>query len=93
MEIKIKHYHTYINDRCMQIPTEHLLEIIDELSQNAKFFMSSDLDSAMTEKVNAAIVDLLKNQKYKYLPFSLVGEAFTKGSLGRTRRNHPLHGP
>ncbi len=66
----------------MQIPTEHLLDIIDELSQNAKFFMSSDLDSAMTEKVNAAIVDLLKNQKYKYLPLSLVGEAFTKGALG-----------
>lgn len=66
----------------MQIPTEHLLDIIDELSQNAKFYMNSDLDSVMTEKVNAAIVDLLKNEKFKYLPLHLVAEAFTKGLLG-----------
>jgi hypothetical protein len=82
MEIKVKYYQTYINERCMKIPTEQLLDIIDELAQNAKFYMSSDLDSTMTEKVNAAIVDLLKNQKYRYLPLYLVAEAFTKGALG-----------
>ena len=82
MEIKTKYYQTYANERCMMIPTDQLLEVIDELALNAKFYMSSDLDDVMTEKINAAIVDLLKNQKFKYLPLHLVSEAFTKGALG-----------
>jgi hypothetical protein len=82
MEIKSSFYRDNISDRCMDIPFIDLQEVIDELSQNAKFFMSSDIDATTTEKINAAIVDLLKNQKYKFLPLYLVGEAFTTGSLG-----------
>jgi hypothetical protein len=82
MEIKCEYYQVYLAERCMMIPTEHLQKIVDELAANAKFYMNSDVDSTMTEKVNAAIVDLLKNQKYKYLPLYLIAEAFTKGSLG-----------
>lgn len=82
MEIKTKYYQTYASERCMMIPTEQLLEIIDELALNAKFDMSSDIDNVTTEKINARIVELLKNQKFRYLPLHLVAEAFSNGALG-----------
>jgi hypothetical protein len=82
MEIKNEHYLEHINTRCKDIFPERLQDIIRELSENAKFYMSSEIDATVTVKINAAIVDMLKNHKYRYLPLHLVGEAFTRGSMG-----------
>lgn len=65
----------------MDIPISALEELIDEFALNAKFFMSSDLDTQTTAKVNAAVRDLLKN-RFRFLPLHLVSEAYTRGSLG-----------
>jgi hypothetical protein len=82
MEIKSSFYKEYVNTRCADIPTVALLEIVDELSANTKFYMSSDIDARTTEKLNAVIVDMLKNMRFRNLPLFLIGEAFTKGAMG-----------
>lgn len=81
MEIKSAYYPQYLAEKVYNIPSEHMREMIDEFAINAKFYMSSDVDNEATDKINAAVVDLLKN-KFRYLPLSLVAEAYTRGSLG-----------
>jgi hypothetical protein len=81
MEIASKFYHEYLGTKVNEIPFPCLVEIIDEFAANAKFYMSSDVDSETTVKINSAAIDLLKN-RFAHLPFNLVAEAFTRGSLG-----------
>ena len=81
MEIKSEYYPTYISEIMTHIPREHLRELIDEFAIQARFFMSSDIDTDTMNKINAAIIVLLKD-KFKNLSLSLVGEAYTRGSLG-----------
>jgi hypothetical protein len=81
MEIKSPYYSQYIGDRMTDIPREYLREIIDEFAINARFFMSSETDSDTMNKINAAVVDLLKD-KFKNLTLNLVTEAYSRGSLG-----------
>lgn len=82
MEIKTSYYCEYLNTRASDIPMAALVEITDEFSANAKFYMSSDVDESTTEKINTATVDLLKNSRFKYLPLHLISEAYHRGSLG-----------
>ena len=82
MEIKSEAYRVNLNCICKDIFKDQLEEIIDELSGNAKFFMSSDIDASTTDKINTVVVDLLKNGKYQVLPLHMVSEAFTRGSMG-----------
>jgi hypothetical protein len=81
MEIKSKFYQAHIASKMYDVPKEQLQELIDEFSVNAKFFMSSDEDSATTAKITKAVVEELKD-RFKYLPLSLVAEAFSKGAKG-----------
>jgi hypothetical protein len=81
MEIKSQYYSEYINTKAGEIPSGALIEIIDEFASNAKFYMSSDADSITTAKINSASIDLLKN-RFRFLPLSLIAEAYTRGSLG-----------
>jgi hypothetical protein len=71
-----------------EIPKEHLRDLIDEFASIAKFYMSSDDEAAVTAKINAAVVEELKG-KFKFLPLTLVAEAYmsgSKGELGGTTR-------
>lgn len=81
MEISSQYYPEYLNTKVGEIPSTALTELIDEFASNAKFYMSSDCDSATTFKINSAAVDLLKN-RFRFIPLSLVAEAYTRGSLG-----------
>lgn len=81
MEIKSTYYSLYIAHSMREIPKEHLCELIEEFAINARFYMSSDADNDTMLKINAAVVDLLKN-KFRNLTLDLVSEAYTRGSLG-----------
>lgn len=81
MEIKSEYYPQYLSERVKDIPSEHMRELVDEFAINAKFYMSSDVDNDATDKINTAVVELLKN-KFSFLPLSLIAEAYTRGSLG-----------
>ena len=81
MEIKNEYYKYHLKDRCNDVPENILKDIIREFAANAKFYMNSNTDAETMEKVNIAIVDLLKN-KFGYLPLYLVGEAYARGPLG-----------
>jgi hypothetical protein len=81
MEISSKYYNEYLNSKMRDIPSIAIIELIDEFSANAKFYMSSDADAITTEKINNAVVDLLKG-RFSHMPFSLIAEAYTKGALG-----------
>jgi len=82
MEIKSQSYHDNLTRLCKDVFADSLSEILDELSQLARFYMSSDVDAVTMVKINGAILQLLKFGKYCYLPVYLVGEAFTRGSMG-----------
>jgi len=82
MEIKCQSYHDNLNRPCRDIFADNLSEILDELSQVARFYMSSDVDAGTMVKINSAILQLLKFGKYRFLPVHMVGEAFTRGSMG-----------
>jgi hypothetical protein len=81
MELKSKFYPQFLNEQVGNIPSTALMEIIEELSSNVKFYMNSDLDGSSTDRVNGAIVGIL-HTKYKYFTLSVVTEAFHSGSLG-----------
>lgn len=81
MEIKSPAYTEHLKTQVAIIPMGSLIELIDEFAINAKFYMSSDIDSDATAKINAAIIDMLKG-RFKYLPLYLVAEAYMRGSLG-----------
>lgn len=81
MELKSSFYPVYLSEPISNIPTLALTEIIEELSSNVKFYMNSDLDSTLTDRLNNAIVSILQN-RYKYFTLSIVAEAFQSGSLG-----------
>ena len=81
MQIKNEFYKYHLKDRCKDVPENLLRDIIIEFSDNAKFYMNSNVDAATMAKVNTAIVDLLKT-KFGYLPLYLVGEAYTRGPVG-----------
>jgi hypothetical protein len=81
MEIKNEYYKHHLKDRCKDVPENTLKDIITEFSDNAKFYMNSNIDAGSMAKVNITIVDLLKN-KFGYLPLYLVGEAYTRGPVG-----------
>ena len=81
MEIKSIFYKQYINTQAYQIPVAAIEELIDEFAINAKFYMASDIDADTTAKINNAVVELLKN-RFRYVPLKLIGEAYTRGSLG-----------
>jgi len=81
MEIKNEYYKEHLKELCKDVPTDVLGRIINELSGNAKFFMSSDIEVKDLGKINDAIVDLLKT-RFSWLPLHLVGEAYVKGALG-----------
>jgi hypothetical protein len=81
MELKSSFYPAYLNEQVGNMPKDALMEIIEEISSNAKFYMNSDLDGSSTDRVNGAIVAILQS-KYKYFSLSVVTEAFHSGSLG-----------
>ena len=81
MDIKSEYYPEYIGSIVALIPKEALHELIDEFAINSKFYMSSEVDSEATAKINSAVVALLLG-KFRYMPLSLIAEAYTKGSLG-----------
>ncbi len=81
MEIRSQYFQEYFMAKAGDIPTVALIELIDEFASSAKFYMSSDADSITTEKINSIVVDLLKN-RFRFIPLSLIAEAYTRGSLG-----------
>jgi hypothetical protein len=82
MDLRSSFFAESMNVECKDIMIGPMIEMIGELSANAIFVMSTDIDSSVTGRVTATIVDILKNQKYKYMPFHLVCEGFTRGSMG-----------
>lgn len=82
MELKSKYFNIHMNDLCKDIFTASMVDMIGELSANAMFVMNTDLESSVTARTTGTIVDILKNQKYRFMPFYLVCEGFTRGSLG-----------
>lgn len=82
MELKSSYFNSYMNERCKEIPSPALKEMIIELSSNAIFVMSTDMEAGITVRTAEIIVDMLKNAKYGYMPLYLVMEGFVKGSMG-----------
>jgi len=82
MEIQSKHWQGNINKRCKDVYMDAMTDLVREFSENAKFYMSSEVDPITTSKINAAICDMLKFNKYRDMPMYLIAEAFGKGALG-----------
>jgi hypothetical protein len=82
MEFKSTYFSAHMNDRCRDILTTSMREMIMELTLNAIFVMNTDLEASITAKTTETVVDILKNQKYSPMPFHLVVEGFAKGSMG-----------
>ena len=82
MEIKCQAYHDNLTRQCKDVFADDLSQILDELSQLARYYMSSDVDAVTMVKINQAILLLLKFDRYRFLPVHMVGEAYTRGSLG-----------
>jgi hypothetical protein len=81
MEIKSTFFPQYLNERVVNIPSHILQELVDEFAINAKFYMSADVDGDTTDKINSAVMGMLKS-RYSQLPLNLVSEAYSRGSLG-----------
>jgi hypothetical protein len=82
MELKNNHFSMSMNELCKDIITQPMIEMIGELSAHAMFVMNTDLEASVTARTTGTIVDILKTQKYKFMPFYLVCEGFTRGSMG-----------
>jgi len=82
MEIKNEYYSGHLKERCREVPEETLIDIIEEFSSIAKFYLSTEIHIDDIKKINGAILDILKHGRFQWLPLYLVGEAYTKGSLG-----------
>jgi hypothetical protein len=82
MEFKSSFFSAHMSDRCKDIPTENMKEMIIELSSNAIFIMNTEIEAGVTVRTADVIVAMLKNAKYGWMPLYLVIEGFTKGSLG-----------
>lgn len=82
MELKSTFFSAHMNDRCRDILKSSMKEMILELSVNAIFVMNTDMEGTITVKTTEVIVDVLQSQKYSIMPFHLVMEGFTKGSMG-----------
>lgn len=82
MEFKSNYFNEHLNDACKDILTDSMREMIIELLANAIFVMSTDMAASVTVRTTELIVDTLKNSKFRYMPFRLVMEGFTRGSMG-----------
>lgn len=82
MEIQSKHWQSNMNKRCKDVYMDAMTDLVREFSENAKFYMSSEVDPLTTSKINAAICDMLKFNKYREMPMHMIAEAFGRGSLG-----------
>jgi len=82
MQLSSSHFSAYSAIMCKDIPDINITEMIAELTANAVFMMATETDFAITTKTTGAIVHILKSQKYKWMPFHLVMEGFTRGAMG-----------
>ena len=82
MEIRNEYYNEHLKERCREVPEDALLSIIEEFSSIAKFYLSTEIHIDDIKKINGAMLDILKRGRFQWLPLYLVGEAYTKGSLG-----------
>jgi hypothetical protein len=82
MDLKSKYFNGSFGKQCQEIPKDAMMEMIGELSSNAIFVMSTDMDAAVTVRTAEMIVYQLKQTKLNVLPFHLVVEGFTRGSMG-----------
>lgn len=82
MELKSNYFNIHMNDNCSDILTQSMLEMITELSSNAIFVMNTEIETAVGARMSVTIVDILKNQRYKFMPFYMVCEGFARGSMG-----------
>jgi hypothetical protein len=82
MEFKSSHFNLCMNEQCKDILTDSMKEMIIELSSNAIFVMNTDMEAGITVRTAELIVEILKNSKFRFMPFHLVIEGFHKGSMG-----------
>jgi hypothetical protein len=82
MELESNYFRLRMQESCVHIPEPELDEMITELSSNAMFFMDSRQEAETSRRMVVAIVDMLRNSKYRFLQISLVCQAFAQGSVG-----------
>jgi hypothetical protein len=82
MELRSSFFTAHMNDPCKDILPGSMKEMVAELSTNAIFVMNTDIEASVTARVIETIVDQLINSKFKYMPFYLVCEGFSRGSIG-----------
>lgn len=82
MELKSDHFNGYMNTELRDIPTQAILEMVTELSLNAIFVMSTEIEASVAARIATTAVDVMKNNRFKFMPLHLVCEGFTRGAMG-----------
>jgi hypothetical protein len=83
MKLEYEHFPIYMDVSIWNIPQEHLMPMLVELSMNAMYYMNTENDPKNSAKLMAGIKDMiLSDHTYRNMKLHVIAEAFHKGSLG-----------